>query len=120
MRGRTTNTDHREQSATPGSAFHAGPLTTHDAAAVLGLLALLDVHFLTLTGPACVGITRLALRVAKDMAGDYAGGIAFVPLAAIRDPNLIVPTIAHALGLREASRRLPTEQLVAFLCFSNM
>ena len=31
------------------------------------------------------------------------GGIAFVELAAIRDPVLVVPTIGHALGLADTA-----------------
>ena len=35
------------------------------------------------------------------MRGEYGGDVAFVNLTPIRDPNLVVPTIAQALGIQE-------------------
>ena len=57
------------------------------------------VPLLTLTGPGGVGKTRLALQVAADLQDDFADSIHFVPLAAIRDADGFLPTIARALGL---------------------
>jgi predicted ATPase/DNA-binding CsgD family transcriptional regulator len=62
-----------------------------------------------------VGKTRLAVRVAEDVAGAFADGVGFVPLAAIRDPALVLPTIAQALGMREAGDRPLADQLVALV-----
>ena len=59
------------------------------------------VRLLTLTGPGGIGKTRLALQTAVALADDFEAGITFVPLAAISDPNLVIPTIARTLGLRE-------------------
>jgi predicted ATPase/DNA-binding CsgD family transcriptional regulator len=73
------------------------------------------VRLLTLTGPGGVGKTRLALRVAEDLVDDFADGIYFVSLASIGDPELVVPTIARTLGLREAGGRPPLELLGAHL-----
>src|SRR5712691_9155769 len=60
------------------------------------------VRLLTLTGPGGVGKTRLGLQVASDLHDDFANGVCFVPLAPISEPDLVVPTIAQTLGLREA------------------
>ena len=64
-----------------------------------------EVRLLTLTGPGGVGKTRLALRVAEELVDEYADGVCFVPLAPIREPELVVPTVARTLGIREAGAR---------------
>src|SRR5436309_5374319 len=61
-----------------------------------------DVRVLTLIGPGGVGKTRLALALAAELQASFLDGAWFVDLSAIRDPNLVVPTIAHALGLQDA------------------
>jgi predicted ATPase/class 3 adenylate cyclase len=63
------------------------------------VLALLDVHRLvTLTGPGGSGKTRLALQAAAESVEQYGDGVWFVSLAAVRDPQLIEPTIAGVVG----------------------
>jgi predicted ATPase/DNA-binding CsgD family transcriptional regulator len=62
-----------------------------------------EVRLVTLTGPGGVGKTRLAIRVAEGLAADFPGGVAFVGLAAVRDAGLVVPTIAHALGVGDSA-----------------
>src|SRR5438477_12569579 len=63
--------------------------------------ALSGVRLLTLTGTGGCGKTRLALQVAKDVAGEFADGVYFVALAPINDPNLVVSAIALALGIKK-------------------
>jgi predicted ATPase/DNA-binding CsgD family transcriptional regulator len=56
------------------------------------------VRLLTLTGAGGVGKTRLALQVTTALGEYFADGVTSVPLAPISDPDLIIPTIAQALG----------------------
>ena len=74
-----------------------------------------EVRLLTMTGPGGVGKTRLARAVAADLRPAFADGICFVALAPVSDPDLVVPTIAQALGLKEVGDQALFEQVVAFL-----
>ena len=86
-----------------------------EIAAVAALLHHDDVHLLTLTGPGGVGKTRLALQVANELQNTFVDGVAFVPLASVHDPALVIPAIARALGIREGGNRPITETLAAGL-----
>jgi predicted ATPase len=74
-----------------------------------------DTRLLTLTGPGCIGKSRLAIEVASRCQSDFRHGAWFVDLSGIRDPSLVAPTIAHALGVREAAGALPVESLKTYL-----
>jgi len=75
-----------------------------------------DTRLLTLVGPAGVGKTRLALQVAAELKSDFADSVCFLPLAAILDPLLLIPTIAHAFGLSEKEQQPLPDLLKAVLC----
>jgi predicted ATPase len=78
---------------------------------VCALLRSEETRLLTHTGPGGVGKTRLGIRVAEELAGEFADGVCFVSLAPIREPDLVVPTIARTLGLRELGERPLSERL---------
>jgi predicted ATPase len=72
--------------------------------AVTEELLLDEVRLLTLTGPAGIGKTRLALALAEHMLGSFADGVWFVNLAACTDPAQVAPAIGRALGLANAAQ----------------
>src|SRR6059058_2039964 len=79
------------------------------------LLCRAEVRLVTLTGTGGVGKTRMALQIATDLLDDFTNGVCFVSLAPIREPDLVVPSIAQALGLKESGDRTFLEQVQASL-----
>jgi predicted ATPase/transcriptional regulator with XRE-family HTH domain len=61
------------------------------------------VRLLTLTGPGGVGKTRLAVEASRRAAADFGGAVTLVELAAVRDPALVLPSIAQALGVAQSA-----------------
>jgi predicted ATPase/DNA-binding SARP family transcriptional activator len=64
-----------------------------------------NTRLLTLTGPGGVGKTRLALQVAANVSDCFEGGVSFVGLGPVLDPDLVGTTIAEALGVAQAAGR---------------
>ncbi len=74
-------------------------------------------RLLTLLGPGGIGKTRLALKVARQIAAERPGmflhGLCWVPLDALPSPHLLAAAIAEALG--EPGPTPPTDWLRDFL-----
>src|SRR5215211_5840445 len=86
-----------------------------EIATLTALLREPATRLLTLTGPGGVGKTRLALRVASDLAAVFRDGVVVVDLAPITNPVLVAPVIAQAVGLPEVGEGGVAERLTAFL-----
>ena len=83
----------------------------HEIRAIKEQLSIAKVRLLTLSGVGGTGKTRLALQAAADMVDEFEHGVFFVPLAALRDPALMLQTIAQAFDVREVAGRQLKEQL---------
>jgi predicted ATPase/DNA-binding CsgD family transcriptional regulator len=82
------------------------PLTTlvgrqHEIERVVAVLSQTGIRLVTLTGPGGVGKTRVALHVLSQLDTQFPHGAVLVSLAPVRDPDLVLRTIARSLGIRE-------------------
>jgi predicted ATPase/DNA-binding CsgD family transcriptional regulator len=74
------------------------------------------VRLLTLTGTGGTGKTRLALRVASEVLGDFADGVYFVDLVPLADAARVANAIAAVLGVTDSVSQPLIESLKHRLC----
>ncbi|HEY1011757.1 MAG TPA: BTAD domain-containing putative transcriptional regulator, partial [Herpetosiphonaceae bacterium] len=76
-----------------------------ELALVSGLLADDATRLLTLSGPGGSGKTHLAQAIAA--AASFPDGVAWVSLAALRTPDLLLAAICHACGIADSGAAAP-------------
>ncbi len=97
---------------TPPNAFIG---RTRELAEAQALLERPGVRLLTLIGAGGTGKTRLALQLAADVADQFLHGAFFVSLAPVRDWELVAPTIARTLNLRQQPGETVLETLTEYV-----
>jgi predicted ATPase/transcriptional regulator with XRE-family HTH domain len=86
-----------------------------DVATITQLLGRESVRLLTLTGPAGVGKTRLAVEVAWAFRAQQGFELAFVDLVAVAQADRVLAAIGQALGVRDAGDLSLLDAIVASL-----
>jgi predicted ATPase len=73
------------------------------------------VRLVTLTGPAGIGKTRLAIETAERLMASFVGAVSFVSLVACPDKSHILDTIRDSLQIRPSPTIQPLDQVIAAL-----
>ena len=69
-------------------------------------------RLVSLTGAGGVGKTRLAVRMAAGLVGEFADGVWIVDLSPLTVPDLLAQTVATTLGIREGGQRSARDVLL--------
>ena len=72
-------------------------------------------RLVSLVGPGGVGKTRLAIRIATDLARGFPDGAWLVELAEVQDPALVRNAVVAALDLRDQAATEPLALLLPYL-----
>jgi predicted ATPase len=74
-----------------------------------------SARLVTVTGTAGVGKTRIALRAAAEASGRFADGVCYAELGGLRDPDLVLDTVAASLGLPGQDARPAADAVIGYL-----
>jgi predicted ATPase len=72
-------------------------------------------RLLTLTGVGGCGKTRLAIQVAREVVDEFADGVWWVELAAVREDERVLQLVVKALGLSDTGQLSPLDLLLNYL-----
>jgi predicted ATPase/class 3 adenylate cyclase len=87
----------------------------HELATVMRQVRDEGARLITLTGPGGSGKTRLAQEIGTALRDTFPDGVYFVDLASLRDPELVLPTVAAVLRVRARPTETLRESLIAYL-----
>lgn len=108
-----------QPAATEAPAVHPVPAPiigrTAELQQIGRLLTTGETRLLTLTGPGGVGKTCLATAAVAAVGAQFRDGAYSVELAALQHPDLVVHTLARAVGLTDGGEAALAEQLLTFL-----
>jgi len=76
---------------------------------------LTHARVVSLVGPGGVGKTRLAIRLAAELARRFNGGAWLVELAEVRDPRLVTNAVLTTLDLRDQTTTEPGDLVRSYL-----
>jgi class 3 adenylate cyclase len=97
----------------PASSFVGRERELEEAA-----ILLTETRLLTVVGTGGTGKTRLAIELAAGRLEDYPNGVFWVPLAPLRDPSLVLDTVAQLLGAKvELAEHIATRRML--ILFDN-
>lgn len=72
----------------------------NDLQEIISMLNTDGIRLVTLTGPGGIGKSRLAIETARILEDKYRDGAAYVPLAPVKNHNLVAETICYTLGIK--------------------
>ena len=91
-----------------------------ELAALVSLLGNTAIRLVTLTGTGGAGKTRLALEAGARVQGAFGAGVVFVDLAPVREADLVLPTIARAVGVHERAGQRVLDTLASALAHKQV
>jgi predicted ATPase/class 3 adenylate cyclase len=73
----------------------------HEVTEVVSLIRHEEARLVTLAGPGGTGKTRLAVEAAGELVSEFGAGVFWIGLAPVRDPALVLDTVARTLGAQQ-------------------